>query len=560
MEQSHSDHPLKIGINGTSEVPTAPRIAEDMAPCIGAESSLRVLLPPLGFHGDQYTLIRMFGVEDENVLKILDANIGKVNEVPHIEELSDGSWEICILKSHRHTIKDKLRQIFPGSNVELYYNPLGPTAKDLKIWGCGKAKMLYEEWFFERAIRVIKEGWPAGAACYAHRLKVMSGLRIDFTLVPTYQGYLQSKEDAVHLLEACLSGKLVHSRRGPQDGEATISGNIFVWEANITGIDDWRDGMEWNLWQEDGFEVGRAIDGSGLMKKTVDISRRGRSHQVVSYYTACDAPTLARPSKELDLGPFSNLTPYLDAQLQRHFHNEMVLPHRRHNHQQQGSSKNTLYACTFSECFKKFGSKSAWKLHENSQHVQQECWLRPFCPYSFSNQTPMYENEDGDGHVPTRSSYDRCAYTTHLQSVHSVDNDTVDQQTEEQKIGRNCPSRFWCGFCGEIVPFQKKRLEGGNERFDHVEEHSCGGGQITNYIEMDGGGLKGKDGEGELDGCHTSIASSVDDAEVLSFQDGGARCNDGIHEIGMTREESSAGADEGDDDFDSTPLLQRPCD
>jgi hypothetical protein len=91
MEQSHSDHPLKIDITRTIEVSTAPRIAEDMTPSyIGAESSSRVLLLPLGLLGDQYILIRLFGVEDENLLKKLNTNIGKVNKVPYIEELSDG--------------------------------------------------------------------------------------------------------------------------------------------------------------------------------------------------------------------------------------------------------------------------------------------------------------------------------------------------------------------------------------------------------------------------------------------------------------------------------------
>ena len=82
---------------------------------------------------------------------------------------------------------------------------------------------------------------------------------------------------------------------------------------------------------------------------------------------------------------------------------------------------------------------------------------------------------------------------------------------------------------------QKKGLEGVNERFDHIEGHFHGGEQIATYIEMDGSGLKGKNDEGESDGCHTSIASSVDEAGVLPFQNGGARCNDGIHKIGMTR-------------------------
>jgi Gti1/Pac2 family len=260
------------------------------------------------------------------VLEKLDTKIGSVSEVPNIEKLNDESWEICILKSHRRTVKDRLCEIFLGSNVELYYDPLEPTASDSEIWGYDMAKTLCKEWFFERAIRVVKEAWPAGAACYAHRLKVMSGLDTDFTLVPTYQGYLQSKEDAVYLLKACLGGKLAHSFRGPRDREDTISGNIFVWEANITGIDCWRDGMEWTIWEEDGFEVGEAINGSGLRKKTISISTRGRTHHVVSYYAACDAQTLARPSKELNLWPFSNLV------LSFHFHKEMVLPHRRHDH------------------------------------------------------------------------------------------------------------------------------------------------------------------------------------------------------------------------------------
>jgi hypothetical protein len=155
--------------------------------------------------------------------------------------------------------------------------------------------------------------------------------------------------------------------------------------------------------------------------------------------------------------------------------------------------------------------------------------------------------------------YYRCAYITHLQSVHSVGDDMVNQHIREQRIGRNCQSRYWCGFCGKIVPLQKKGLEGANERFDHIGGHFGGGEQIANYIEMDGSGVKGKNGGTESDECHTFIASSVYDVDVLPFQDGGPRCNDGIHKIGMTREESVADADEWDGAFDSTPLLERPC-
>ena len=114
---------------------------------------------------------------------------------------------------------------------------------------------------------------------------------------------MESKDDAFYLLETILRGKLVHSYQRPRDGEATISGNVFVWEENSIGIDRWRDGMEWNVREEDGFEVGEAIDGSGLMKKTISIPAYGAIYHVVSYCKAGDAPTLARPSRSTTLRP-----------------------------------------------------------------------------------------------------------------------------------------------------------------------------------------------------------------------------------------------------------------
>jgi hypothetical protein len=58
----------------------------------------------------------------------------------------------------------------------------------------------------------------------------------DQLLMPTYQDYLKSKEDAVYL-EACLKRKLLNPPRGLRDGEAVVCGSLFVWEANCTGID-----------------------------------------------------------------------------------------------------------------------------------------------------------------------------------------------------------------------------------------------------------------------------------------------------------------------------------
>ena len=64
-------------------------------------------------------------------------------------------------------------------------------------------------------------------------------------LVPTYRGKLESQEQAVHLVEACLRGALEYSRRGPQEEDRFPSDSIFVWESGITAIDRWQDGVEW---------------------------------------------------------------------------------------------------------------------------------------------------------------------------------------------------------------------------------------------------------------------------------------------------------------------------
>jgi hypothetical protein len=178
VEQSQGYNSLKIGITHTIEISTTTRSTEeDTTPSyIVAVSSLgdkSHLSPPPGLRADQYTLIRLSKVKDENVLEKLDKKIGTVTEVPNIEELSDGSWEICILKSHRRTVQDTLGKTFPGSDVDLYYNPFEPAANDLKIWDYDTAKKLRQHWFFQRAIRVVKKGWPAAAACYAYLLEVM---------------------------------------------------------------------------------------------------------------------------------------------------------------------------------------------------------------------------------------------------------------------------------------------------------------------------------------------------------------------------------------------------
>ena len=167
MEQG--DNPLKIDITHTIEVSTMTGTTE-------GDTMLSTIAPLSGFRKDQYTLIRLSEVEDRKILEALDTQIGTLNQVLHIEELSDGSWEICILRSHCRAVQDTLGKVFPDSDVDLKYNPFEPTANDLKIWDYDTAKKLRRLWFLPRAVRIVQKGWPAAAAAYyAYILEVEYG-------------------------------------------------------------------------------------------------------------------------------------------------------------------------------------------------------------------------------------------------------------------------------------------------------------------------------------------------------------------------------------------------
>jgi len=266
---------------------------------VSSPSDKRYLSSPPDLRADHYTLIRLIDVADWSLLETLDTTIGTINEVPNIEELSDGSLEICVLKSYRFTAQGKLGKIFPDSDIELYYNPLEPTAKDVEVWSYDQAKKLHLQWLFERSLRIVSKGWPAAAAFYFDLLRVMCGLAeaavgfmnsysFKHPLVPTYRGHIRTKEDAVYLLEACLREELSHSCRGPRKGDSVISGDVFVWETNSTGIHHWSDGLEWTAQTQNDFEVSKAMDETGLMKKTIRIPACRAVHNVVSYYEERD--------------------------------------------------------------------------------------------------------------------------------------------------------------------------------------------------------------------------------------------------------------------------------
>ncbi|KAL0942505.1 C2H2 type zinc finger domain protein [Colletotrichum truncatum] len=127
------------------------------------------------------------------------------------------------------------------------------------------------------------------------------------------------------------------------------------------------------------------------------------------------------------------------------------------------------YGCTFAGCKKKFGSKNDWKRHENSQHFQLEVW-----------KCDEKRAEDDGGNS---SSSDTCGkvchrretFRNHLLKEHKMeDSARIDTALENCRVGRNCESRFWCGFCVSIIEITKKGANAWTERFNHIDNHYAG--------------------------------------------------------------------------------------
>ena len=121
------------------------------------------------------------------------------------------------------------------------------------------------------------------------------------------------------------------------------------------------------------------------------------------------------------------------------------------------------YGCTFSGCLKRFGSKNDWKRHENGQHSQVEVWK---CNLM---------TKDAPG-VPCRKSCSRReSFKLHLQKDHGMDDiKAIEDRQDKCRLGRNCDTQFWCGFCEKVITTSQKHLPAGAERFDHIDDHFFG--------------------------------------------------------------------------------------
>ncbi|KAL1794987.1 hypothetical protein ACET3X_006803 [Alternaria dauci] len=115
------------------------------------------------------------------------------------------------------------------------------------------------------------------------------------------------------------------------------------------------------------------------------------------------------------------------------------------------------YGCTYPKCHKRFGAKSDWKRHENSQHFQQE---------AFRCEEKLPTGETCGVHLHREG-----AFKNHLEKQHKIAYEGIQKRLTDSKIGKNCQGSFWCGLCGAVKQLKERRIAAWDERFDHIAHH-----------------------------------------------------------------------------------------
>lgn len=140
-------------------------------------------------------------------------------------------------------------------------------------------------------------------------------------------------------------------------------------------------------------------------------------------------------------------------------HCKILTQYRKHMKRHQRP-----YGCTFPRCGKTFGSKNDWKRHENSQHYHLETW-----------RCSEISSESEGSATCTKVYYRKQTFTEHLSKTHGITaDDKQKDKLESCRLGRNCQSQFWCGFCENLVSLTKSGLDAWTERFDHIDDHFMG--------------------------------------------------------------------------------------
>ncbi|KAK5263142.1 Gluconate transport-inducing protein required for gluconate-H+ symport [Exophiala xenobiotica] len=74
-------------------------------------------------------------------------------------------------------------------------------------------------------------------------------MQSDLDLQSSYFGFVDTYEDAVMLIQACVRGSLQVIKRRPTASEqpsVAQSGHVFIYEEKASGIQRWTDGRHWS--------------------------------------------------------------------------------------------------------------------------------------------------------------------------------------------------------------------------------------------------------------------------------------------------------------------------
>jgi hypothetical protein len=122
------------------------------------------------FNFEDYTLVRLSSIGSRvvEIAEMLDMAAIALNNVLSAEELLDGTWELAVLKRYLPTLEAKLREIFPGCNLEPDYDPTQPNHQEVETLGYDLAKTLRTGTACDRADRMRNEAWSKAALFYCH--------------------------------------------------------------------------------------------------------------------------------------------------------------------------------------------------------------------------------------------------------------------------------------------------------------------------------------------------------------------------------------------------------
>ncbi|KAK5289417.1 Global transcription regulator sge1, partial [Exophiala xenobiotica] len=87
--------------------------------------------------------------------------------------------------------------------------------------------------------------------CLPHTLEILLSLKMqsDLDLQSSYFGFVDTHDNAVMLIQACVRGSLQVIKRRPTASErpsVAQSGHVFIYEEKSSGIQRWTDGRHWS--------------------------------------------------------------------------------------------------------------------------------------------------------------------------------------------------------------------------------------------------------------------------------------------------------------------------